>query len=137
MADRLVHADVRKFQIGAVFIDVNAERHRFLDCSCASHGELNPVGYEPPSPHLNLRKFPKTKMILSALDVMWRAPEAPTAALREASAAHPCALADVRREVHVGEKSFTATTLDLRREVRTDLKQVLTRTASHARPVFW
>ena len=39
-----------KFQIGVVFIDVNAERHRFLDLFMRFlDGELNPVGHEPPS----------------------------------------------------------------------------------------
>jgi hypothetical protein len=51
-----------KYQIGVVFIDVNAERHRFLDLFMRFlDGELNPVGHDPPSAPLEPTEIPEDK----------------------------------------------------------------------------
>jgi len=51
-----------KYQIGVVFIDVNAERHRFLDLFMRFlDGELNPVGHDPAPPPLEPAEIPEDK----------------------------------------------------------------------------
>jgi hypothetical protein len=51
-----------KYQIGVVFIDVNTERHRFLDLFMRFlDGELNPVGHEPPSTQIEPTEIPEDK----------------------------------------------------------------------------